>query len=657
MIISPTSVGERKLNILLGIFVLSFLLLVGRLAYLQIAEYGKYNLLATQNYMRLDPVPAARGNIYDRSGHLLVGNTAKFGVSLLYPDMKNKNMVIGKLSALLGEKTSQILQTIGQYKKEGELYLPISLAQNISQATVNKIEEHKYELPGVFISATPERYYPYKDLAAHVLGYVSDITPGELAANPHDGYYLNDQYGQAGIENTYQKYLRGRDGVREMEVNASGTVLGEVGKVSPRQGDNLTLTISARLEAAARKALAAVVKKARTIRGKQVTGGAVVLESVHTGKILAMASYPSYNPAVFTGMLPGRQVTGVIDAPGHPFLNRALLAYPPGSTFKMVLATAALADHTITPSTLMYDPGYVKLGRHVFHNWYTPGFGWMNLIHSIQVSNDTFFWKLGLKLGWQPIVQWAKAYGFGQKTGIRLTGEQTGVVPDPAYKGATVANYIHFILQQKEKALLQQYGGDKSAPGYLKAVAGLKAYYRSQYAWDTAWHRYDTLNMSIGQGYDLVTPLQLADYVATIANGGTRYRPYLVQSITTPSGRLVQKTVPRVMEKLPVPASVFASIKKGMSLVTSASGFGGTAVIPFHGFPVPVGAKTGTAQTTPGMGSDSLFVAFAPVDNPQVAVAAVVEHASAGEVAAAPVVRDVLAAYFHLRLPLESYLG
>ncbi len=656
MIISPESTIDRKLRVLLAIIILSFLVLLSRLFYLQLIEYSRYNLLAAQNYLRLDPVLAPRGNIYDRSGHLLVGNVPEFNVDLLYPDVKNRNVVIGKLASLIGEKKSQILQVIARYKKEGELYMPIQVAGNITRAMLNKIEEHKYELPGVVIGVTPERYYPYKDLAAQVLGYVSDITPGELAANPHDGYHLSDQYGQAGIENTYQKYLHGRDGVREMEVNAGGTVLGEVGKVSPRPGDNLTLTISARIEASAQKALAAVVQKAQSIRGSQVSGGAVVLESVHSGKILAMASYPSYNPAVFTGMTTQNPVSAV-DGAGHPLLNRALLAYPPGSTFKLVLATAALVDHVVTPSTLLYDPGYVKLGRHIFHNWYTPGFGWMNIINSIQVSNDTFFWKLGLKLGWQRIVHWAKAYGFGQKTGIRLPDEQAGVVPDPAYNKTVNSNYINQIIQQKEGDLLQQYHGNKSAPGYLKATTALKDYYQSQYAWDTAWHRYDTLNMSIGQGYDMVTPLQLADYVATIANGGTLYQPYLVQTITTPSGGLVKKTVPRVIGKLPVPASVYATIRKGMSLDTSPVGFGGTAVIPFRGFPVPIGGKTGTAQTVPGSGSDSLYIAFAPVHNPQVAAAAVVEHAGAGEEAAAPVVRDVLASYFHVHQPLESYLG
>jgi len=648
---------EGKTKILLFLMALCFLILGTRLAYIQIFEERRYSTLATENYLRLAPVPAVRGNIYDRSGHLLVGSIAKFNVSLLYPEIRKNTKVLDELASLLGEKPSQIVAAIERYRQANELYLPVQVAKNVSQATVNRIEEHKYELPGVFIGAAPERYYPYKDMGAQVLGYVSDITRAELQAHPHAGYYLIDQYGQSGLENTYQRYLRGYDGVRKMEVDAQGTVVGEIGKVAPKPGDNLILTISARLEQAAQKALAMVVKKARSVRGSEVSGGAVVLESVHSGKILAMASYPSFNPAIFTGMLPQSELTKTIDARDDPFLNRALLAYPPGSTFKMVLATAALTDHVVTPSTLLYDPGYVKLGQHLFRNWYRPGFGWMNIVHSIQVSNDTFFWKLGLKLGWQRIVHWAHAFGFGQKTGIDLPGEQAGTVPDPAYVAAVSKKYIQDALQQREKALLRQYGGDKSSPGYLEAAARWQAYYQAQYAWDTVWHRYDTLNMSIGQGYDLATPLQLANYVATIANGGTRYRPYLVQRITSPSGRTIKNITPRVIAKLPVPAAVFATIKKGMSLVTSPSGFGGTAAVPFSGFPVPVGAKTGTAQTVPGLGSDSLFVAFAPLHNPQVAVAAVVEHAGAGEIAAAPVVRDVLTAYFHLHIPLVSYLG
>lgn len=630
-----------------------FLVLAGRLLYMQVFKYRWYNSLATENYLRLDPIQAVRGNIYDRSGHLMVGNIGRFDVSLMYANTKKDDIsaVVNMVSSLLGVKAAHFMKIISRYEKNNELYMPIPLATNVDQAVMNKIAEHAYELPGVFLSATPERVYPYGDLAGQVLGYTSDITSRELKDHPNAGYNLDDQYGRSGLENSYQTYLRGKDGVREIEVNARGQVLKEIGKVEPVQGDNLVLNLSVRLEKAAQNALTAVVKKAQGVRGNRVGGGAVVLENVHNGKILALASYPSFDPAVLSA--DSKATANLFQNPGHPLLNRALTAYPPGSTFKLVDATAALESGVVKAGTKLYDPGYFRLGDHIFHNWYQPGFGWQNIVGAIQVSNDTFFWKLGAKLGWRPLAQWARAYGLGQPTGIDIPGEATGVVPTPAYKQQITRSYVDYILKQRQQALEAKYGGDQSAPAYQKALTRLRAGFTSRYAWDMAWHEYDTLNMAIGQGYNLYTPLQLADYTATLANGGTLYRPYLVDRVVTPGGKVVLHQVPTVVRKLNVSGAVMKVIHQGMALVTQN---GGTAAAPFAGFPVAVAGKTGTAQAG-SKGSDSLFIAYAPAKNPQVAAAAVVEHAGEGNAAAAPVVRDVLAAYFHLHLPLESYNG
>jgi len=638
----PTTRPEtaRKVHTLLILFAVLFLVLVGRLLYLQVFQFRWFNNLADQNYLRLDPIMAPRGLIYDASGHLLVGNTPVYSVSVIYSAIKNEKELASRLGPILGMAPDQITAVIAKHLKDNDYYLPIRLATNVDQAVVNQIAENKMNLPGVILDTVPERYYPYNDLAGQILGYVGDITQQELNAHKDEGYSLNDQYGQAGLENTYQQYLRGTDGAIEMEVDAQGNLVKEKGEKQPTPGDNLTLNLSARLTQVGQEALASAVADARK-QGFPASGGAVVLEDVHTGKILAMASYPSFNPAVLGPDPPPGQSTDIFTDPSHPFLNRALLAYPPGSTFKLVVATAGLVTGVITPQTKLWDPGYFKLGSAIFHNWYRPGFGWQDVSQAIQVSNDVFFYQLGLKVGWQAIAHWAKAFGLGEPTGIDLPGEQTGVVPTQAY----LTNLYQGMLHQQERALLTRYQGDRTSPAYQQALAELKKNFQDQYGWYMQWHSYDTVNMAIGQGYNLYTPLQLADYVSTIANGGTLYRPYLVDKVTTPDGQVVLQNHPTVIRRLNIPPDVLSVIHQGMSLVTQGDG---TAAAVFAGFPVKVAAKTGTAQSPIKGADDSLFIAYAPADNPQVAAAAVVEHAGEGNAAAGPVVKAVLAAYFHV---------
>lgn len=630
----------KKVYALLAIFAVCFLILAGRLLYLQVFQFRWFNNLANQNYLRLDPIEAPRGRIYDASGHLMVGNTAVYSVSVLYSDIKDQTALASRLGPILGMAPAQITTIINQHVQTNDIYLPIRLATNVDQAVVNQIAENKMNLPGVILDTVPQRYYPYNDLSGQILGYVGDINQAELNAHPNDGYTLNDQYGQAGLENTYESYLRGVDGALEMEVNAQGTLVGEKGQTAPVPGDNLTLNMSARITQVGQQALATQVAAARQ-QGLGANGGAVVLEDVHTGKILAMASYPSFNPAVLSPNPPPGENTNIFQDPAHPFLNRALMAYPPGSTFKAVVAVAGLETGTITPQTQYYDPGYMMLYNHRFNNWYAPGFGYQNVIQAIQVSNDVFFYKLGLAVGWQPIAKWANAFGLGQSTGIDLPDEETGVVPTPTYKKSLYQG----ILQQRESALLTQYNGDKSSPAYQSAAAKLQKDFASEYAWDMQWQQYDTVNMAIGQGYNLYTPLQLADYTSAIANGGTLYKPYIVNKITAPDGKLVLQNEPTVVRQLNIPPSIINAIHQGMTLVTQGEG---TAAAVFSGFPIPVAGKTGTAQTSLKGSDDSLFIAYAPANNPQVAAVAVVEHGGEGNAAAAPVVKAVLGAYFKL---------
>ncbi|MGB9825101.1 MAG: penicillin-binding transpeptidase domain-containing protein, partial [Desulfofundulus sp.] len=353
----------------------------------------------------------------------LVDNQASFDIDLFYTDMRNKEQEIQYISRLLGISTGQIQAAINKYKETGQLYLPIPLIQNANQTIVSRVEENKMNLPGVYVDVVPRRHYPFGGLLAQTLGYVQQITSWELQAHKNEGYLMNSLYGQTGLENEYESYLRGQNGAREIVVDSTGHPIYDQGVKPPVPGDNLQLTISKNIQQVAEQSLTKAIQQARVTGHTDSMGGAAVVEDVHTGQILAIASVPTFNPGDFTQGLSPWEAQRIFNGPAHPFLNRALAAFPPGSTFKMVVATAALEAKVISPSTLLFDPGYYRLGSHIFHNWFTPGFGWLNVEQAIQVSSDTFFWKLGAMLGWRPIVHWAQEYGLGQKTGIDLPEE------------------------------------------------------------------------------------------------------------------------------------------------------------------------------------------------------------------------------------------
>jgi penicillin-binding protein 2 len=638
---------QKKAYFLLYLVLFSFLILVIRLGELQIWQKGKYQLLARQNYLRLIPLPAPRGRIYDRDGKTLASNDASFNVELFYRDLYNEKQELQKISGLLKIDPQKIAALIQKAKENNKLYLPIRLASGVGLKTVNQIEENKNELPGIFVNPVPRRKYPFGALLAQVLGYVQEITSQELAAHQNEGYLPGDLYGQAGLENSFEESLRGHNGAREVEVDAAGHPVRDRGVTPPTPGNDLQLTVSAKLQAVAEKSLQDALQKVRARGFKDARGGAAVVECVYNGQILAMASVPSVDPRIFTGSLSSGQAQKIFTDPDHPFLNRTLLPYAPGSTFKPVVATAALEAGIIKPDTTLNDPGYFRLGSQVFHNWFPAGFGWLNVTKALQVSSDTFFWKLGESLGWEPIARWAEEYGFGQKTGIELPEEMPGVVPTPAYKEKMVKSSLDRLpeikaIEDKYAYLLSKAGSDAERQRLLAERDRAKEKIYAQHAWELNWQEYDTINMAIGQGYVLCTPLQLACYVSAIANGGTLYKPYLVQKIISPEGFPVKQFSPQVTRSVPVSKTTLETIRKGMSLVTQGRG---TAASAFAGFPVPVAGKTGTAETS-GKDSNALFICYAPVEKPEVAVAVVVEHAGEGAVAAAPVARAILSAYF-----------
>lgn len=644
---------EQRSRVLLLLVGMVFAVLAGRLAQLQLLETERFQTLARENRVRLIPIVAPRGEIFDRQGQKLVGNRPVYTVSLVYLGQSDLRAVVEGLAAILGQSPAEIEAKITERKLR--LFEPVKIARGVPMEVVTRIEERREELPGVVIDAEPVREYPHGALAAHVLGYVREISGPELAANREKGYRPGDLFGKDGLEKTFEEYLRGKDGAREVEVDALARPVRDLGRRPPQPGNNLVLTVDARVQEAAERALAEAVNAARRAGHRDARGGAVVVEDVRTGGIIAMASYPTYDPAVFTSYLSESQARELFSNPDRLMLNRAIAAsYPPGSVFKMVVAAAGLEAQKVDPDAAIPDSGYFVLGNQTFRDWKPGGHGRVDLRRAIQVSCDVYFWRLGLAVGIEEIARVAREFGLDRATGIELPGETGGVVPTPEYKYALVkksldrqykpkleeieARYASLLDQARDPETRRQLETEKQ-----KEMDRVLARYNS-HSWDLQWQTFDTLNTAIGQGYNLYTPLQLANYVAAVANGGYLWQPYLVQRIVGPDGQVVKEFAPRLLARVNVRPETLAVVREGMALVTQGEG---TAAGIFWGFPVPVAGKTGTAEVR-GKEDHSLFVAFAPADDPQVAVAVVVEHAGHGSAVAAPVAREVLKAYFGL---------
>ncbi|MDI6710551.1 MAG: penicillin-binding protein 2 [Thermoanaerobacterales bacterium] len=649
---------QRKSNVLIAFIAVLFLVLLGRLAYLQIYETEHYRTLARENSMRLITIPAPRGEIFDRNGKKLVGNRPLYSVSLINVGLSDEelNRVIDRLSVILGKDRVEITRLVD----EGALrrFEPVRVAKDVPLDVVTRIEEERMELKGVVIDTTPMRDYPYGNLLAHVLGYIREISSEQLAKYRDRGYRLGDMFGQAGLENAFESELRGEPGAYQLEVDAYANPVRSLGIKNPVPGDNLVLTIDFETQKAAEEALARVIAQEQKMGNKECRAGAAVAINVRTGDILAMASYPAFNPGMFAGELSPQVAEQIINSPDRLFLNRAIQsAYPPGSTFKMVVAAAALESGKVHPDYTIYDPGYFVLGRR-YTDWVSTGHGRVNLARAIQVSCDTYFWTVGRMVGNEAISDWAKRFGLGERTGLGLPGEAKGVVPTPAYKKELYQALLDrkykpqfAALDEKYEALTAMAPDDKTKRELARQKERERARIQADYdrdAWELEWRPYDTLNMSIGQGYNLYTPLQLANYIATLANGGTRYKPYLVKQVVSPDGRVVREFKPEAVGRDGLSPGARQAILKGMRMVTQP---GGTGYGLFRDFPVATAGKTGTAEVF-GHQAHGLYVAFAPFEKPDIAVAVIVEHGRHGSSTAGLVARDMIAAY--LRLPVKT---
>ena len=600
----PPQFREKRLVFLAILSILLLGLLVARMGYLEFVQGSSLRSLGVALRVRVMPIQAPRGLILSSGGKRLASNMPSFSAEFFDLGQPLPPKELAHLASIL-QLTPKAIQTVVQDYK-GQPYIPVTIKTDLTPKQITLIDEQRPDLPGVFVQAQPLRVYPLNDVGAHVIGYVQGVTAQELKDWKDPRLTQNSIVGQSGLEYQYQKYLQGTDGGEEVEVDSFNKPVKVLGTKAPVPGDNLHTTLSLSLEKEAYRALVDDIQWQQTVLKQPARSGAVVVMNVHTGAVLAMASYPSFNPNWFAQGMTTAQAAQVFDPTTDPLLNRAVSAMqPPGSTFKMATAIAALETGAITPSTLIQG-----LPRYWYPpypwNWIRAYTGWNDLAQAIGQSNDIFFYETGRLTGIDAIAKWASILGFGKPTGLDLPGEVSGLMPT--------------------KALYTKQNG--------------------------AWFPGLVYDVAIGQGEDLATLIQLVDYVGAVAVDGVRYQPYLVQSITTPKGKTVYTHKPKVTSRVSLPAADWQAIHSGMDWATQPGpipGNGGTAGPFFQGFPMQVAGKTGTAQVS-GQPSITWFVSYGPAKNPQIAIAVQVAGGVEGAYAA-PVARDLYDFYYHLKDP------
>jgi len=595
---------EMKSRVLLLSFVVAaiFFVLVLRLWHLQILSGEEYGAMSENNRLRFIPVAASRGSIMDRNGNILVSNRPSFSLAVIPQEVKDREALLDKLSSMLGLDREEMAQRWNKSRGKAKYY-PIVLASNISREQVEIIEENRLQLPGVEVEMKPVREYTNKALASHLLGYIGEISENELDSTGFEDYNPGDYIGKNGIERSWEKELHGSDGGRELEVDARGRILRTISESYPTVGNSVILTIDT-----------AVQKQAELAFGEQA--GAAVAMNVNNGEVLAFVSNPGYDPALFSGKIPADKWKKYLEDKRRPLENKALTGqYPPGSTFKMITALAGLEAGVVDSSTSVNCRGAHEVGSSRFNCWKRHGHGSTNLKKSLRESCDVYYYMLGEKIGMERIADTARRFGLGAPMGIGIRNEKGGLIPTAEWK---------------------------------------------QKRFGKRWFLGDTITATIGQGYVLMTPIQLASMTATIANEGKVFRPSIVKRIVDPDGKTVKDFVPEMLGTTGISPANMRLVKQGMfACVNEGGGTGGAARLG----DVRVAGKTGTSQVVKlrdGRGGvpykyrdHALFVAFAPYDKPEIAVAVVVEHGEHGGSAAGPIAGRILRAYFDSKKPKQ----
>lgn len=597
--------GFRKRFLLLAIAACGIFLLLGlRLWYLQVINTERYLALSEKNRIRYIPIAAPRGPVYDRDGHLLVDNRASFAISVLRQEVQDRDRLLDQLSAYLGLPKEDLLKRWEGGSRQPR-FRPLVLAEDVGRDALEKIQENSLNLPGVLAEVRPLRHYPDLDMASHVFGYLGEITEGELRHADPDRYRSGDFIGKSGVEKQLEEYLRGTAGERRVEVDVVGKELRLLKTFDPVPGNRVFLTIRRDLQLAAESAFG------------EAAGAAVAID-VRTGEVLALASRPSFHPAAFARGISGEEWISLLQDSRHPLQNKAIKGqYPPGSTFKIVTALAALKAG-VSPERTVFCDGKFTLGTREYRCWKKQGHGTVDLTKAIRESCDVWFYQMGLETGIDRIAQMARNFGLGKSLGFSMEGEKGGLIPDQKWK---------------------------------------------QKRMEDRWYNGETVINAIGQGYVLATPLQLAVMTAAVANGGTVLRPQLIDRVETLDGQVLEKFKPDVLRHVDIDMNHLRTVQRGLVEVVNEPGGTGYAG-KLSDSNILVAGKTGTAQVIKqkerlkkeaivpyAFRDHALFVAYAPAHDPQIAIAVVVEHGMHGATAAAPVARAILSSYFGLTPP------
>ena len=589
-----------------------FLLLVARIGDVQLVHGARYRAQAEANQIRLIHVAAPRGLIVDRDGRVFVRDRPSFVVAVIPSLIADISSELKSVAATIHVPLSRLRYRLYHHRGVNyndfaelltyEPYGPVVLARNLSVADVARLSELLTDLPGVDIEVQAIRDYPYNNVGSLMLGYVGFITESEYKRLRSAGYSQNAVIGKDGLEYEYDRYLRGQPGGQRVVVDAAGNVVAHdrLPDKAPVPGDTLQLAVSLRLQRIVESALAHGV--ARVQRGESVSG-AVVVEDPWTGRILAMSSYPNYNPNDFARDL-SKPISFYLTDPAQPLFNRAIAAATPtGSTFKMVTGSAAITVGVIRPHQIVYDNGEWNCAGYLARDIVSGGLGYTSFVPALAASSDGFFYRLSMGLGNKRLRKFALLYGIGARSGIDLPGEGKGNWPTNAW----MMKHYNLPLEPSDACFL-----------------------------------------GIGQGAMQATPLQIANIASAVVNGGTLYHPHIVTRIMSPDGRTIKIFPPTIIRKVPVTQKALAAVRAGMAQVTSSIGTAYGLAIP--GF--PFAGKTGTVETDGGNGPNTTwFVCWAPLKHPKLVIAVYVDRSGGyGANVAAPIARKIMIRYFRLKL-------
>ena len=583
---------QRRLPFLAAFVIVFTVVLFVRLWFLQVVKGDYYYDLAENNRIRPVKIGPPRGIIYDRKGRPFVENVLVFDIALVPEDAQDLGATIKKLSSLIKVKEESIRTALADAAPIRAKYEPVKIKEEAPWEEVAVVEAHQEDLPGVIVEPEHRRHYPYGGLASHQMGYIGKISP---AQRKQEQTAIGLLVGQGGLEKTYDKLLRGVSGRRMIQVNAAGMKVKDLGIEDPKPGTDIYLTIDLDVQQAAEEALGA-------------RAGAVVAMDPGTGEIIALTSHPNYDPNLFPRGIAPKDWVRLSNDPSHPLYNRAIQSvYPPGSTFKVIVSLAGLDSGLIKLDDKVTCTGSIKSGKKSFRCWKKAGHGTLTFHRGLVESCDVYFYTMGDRIGFDRVAQYARNMGLGSITGVPLTDEKAGLIPTVAWK--------------KEKV-------------------------------GEPWYPADNYMNSIGQGFVLVSPIQACQMIGAIANGGLFYKPYLLKQTRNRETGVVKKTRPDRKGRIILDSAALEEVRKALFGVVNEPG--GTA----HGAATPlatVAGKTGTAQVIaqkiPGQKlfgkqqDHAWFIAYAPAEKPQIAVAVLVEHGGHGGAAAAPIARKVIEEY------------